>query len=302
MSAFHHVQGPDTNHLLVEAWSTERLPFEPEGWKLKFRNEIRAALRSLSSLPDSSLIASYISPTKGFCDVENILFYNVGSAPFAHLRNKRICFERVFAKPPTPPCEDASDWNHYLSYQLTSEERPFTYWKPLHLPLAKWENLPCGVLTSTSKATSVWHRFKLGIAKGKVQRLISHSVLPTNLGLKLTIHAPKGTSFNLTSVIKPLVDGIVAAFSSHDGSNTSLISGRLASALNVNQSDIERLLVDRTMDILGTGKLVRPRARGVQWNPKDDLLVAGDILLVDDTFRQEWQLSGELVELRLIRP
>ena len=299
MAGFYVVLGPNADHPSVEAWSAERLPFEPKGWKLQFRNDVREALRKLSFVPDSNLVALYLSPVTGYCDVENIVFYNVGSASFAHLQCKGIRFERVFSQPPMPPSNIVDGAKHYLSYTLTDRERGFTYWEPIHL-LAKWEHLPCGMLTSSSKVASVWHWFKLGIGAGRVQRLVRSEVIEANLGLKVTIHVPKSTSLNLTSVIKPIFDGIVAAFSRHDGS-MNLVTKRLAAALGIDQKELTCLLESETMAILGARRLVWPRGSDVQWNPNDDLLVASELSLVDCVSEGEWELSGELFEVRKIK-
>ena len=296
MGSFYVVLGSNVNHPLVEAWSAERLPFEPKGWKLQFRSDVREALQRLSFVPGSTLAALYMSPITEYCDVENIVFYNIGSASFSHLRCKSIRFERVCSEPPTLPNSAATSWKHYLSYALINTERGLTHWEPARL-LAKWEHVPCGVLTSSSKVASVWHWFKLGIGAGRVQRLVRSEVLGTNLGLKVTIHVPKSTSRNLTSVIKLVFDGIVAAFSKHDGS-IDLVAKRLAAALGIDQQGLTYLLENKTMAILGARSLVWPRGNGVQWNPNDDLLVASELSLVDCVSEGEWELSGELFEVR----
>lgn len=297
MDSFYIILGPNANHPSVEAWSAERLPFEPKGWKLQFRDDLREELRRLSFVPDSDLSALYVSPVKEYCDVENIVFYNIGAAPFEHLQCKCIRFERVFSQPPTPPKSGANGWKHYLSYTLITGGRGFAYWEPVRL-LARWEHLPCGKITGTSKAESVWYWFKLGIGAGRVQQLVTSEVLTANLGLKVTIHIPKSTSLNLTSVIKPVFDGIVAAFNRHDGSWVNLIAERLATTLSVDQKDLAYFLEDGAMAILGARRLVWPRASGVQWNPSDDLLVAGELSLVGCGSDREWGLSGELFEGR----
>ena len=117
----------------------------------------------------------------------------------------------------------------------------------------------------------------------------------------MTIHVPKNTSLNLTSVIKPVFDGIMAACSRHDGSEINLVAERLATALDIDQKDLICLLGDKTMAILGARKLVRPRGSGLQWNPNDDLLVANELSLADYASEQEWELSGELPE-RFTKP
>jgi hypothetical protein len=185
-----------------------------------------------------------------------------------------------------------------MSYTLTGRERGFTYWEPIHRPLAKWEHLSCGMLTSSSTVASIWHWFKLGIGAGRVQRLVRSEVVDANLGLKVTIHVPRSTNLNLTSVIKPVFDGIVAAFSRHDGSDMNLVTERLSTALGIDQKDLTCLLEDETMAILGARKLLWPRGSGVQWNPNDDLLVANELSLVDYVSERGWELSGELFEVR----
>ena len=79
------------------------MPFEPKGWELQFRNDIRQALRRLSFVPDSNLATLHVSSVIEYCDVENIVFYNIGSASFAHLQSKGVSFERILSQPPTPP-------------------------------------------------------------------------------------------------------------------------------------------------------------------------------------------------------
>ena len=296
MSSFYVLLYPDVDRPSVEAWSAERLPFEPKGWKLQFRNDLREALRRLSFVSGSNLVALYISPVEEYCDAENIMFYNVGAASFARLKCKSIRFERVFSQPPTTPMSRHIGWKHYLSYVLSKRAQGFTYWEPTRL-LAKWEQLPCGKITSSSKVESVWHRFKLGIGAGRVQRLVASEAIASNLGLEVTIHVPRGTRLNLTSVIKPVFDGIVAAFSRDEG-GMDLATERLAAALGIDQEELTGLLEDETMAVLGSRRLVHPRGRGVQWNPNDDLLVAGEFSFADDAPEGEWRLSGKLLEAR----
>lgn len=297
MSSLYLIIGPSADHHSVEAWSLERLPFEPKDWKRQLRSDIREALQKLSFIPDYYLATLYISPVDQYCDVENIVFYNVGSTYFTRLARHGIRFERVFSQPPTPPNSAANGWRHYLSYALINKEIGFTYWEPICL-LAKWEYLPCGMLTSSSKVASVWYWFKLGIGAGRVQRLVRSEGVHAKLGLKVTIHVSRSAGINLTSVIKPVFDGIVAAFNRHDGSDMNLVAKRLATDLSIDQKEVICLSEDETMAILGTRRLIWPRGSGVQWNPSDNLLVAGELSLVDHVSKPEWELSGELFEVR----
>ena len=52
---------PDLTGRHVEAWSADRLPFEPKGWKRDFRDELRAALVQLVASAGEILAAEYVS-------------------------------------------------------------------------------------------------------------------------------------------------------------------------------------------------------------------------------------------------
>ncbi len=67
----------------VDVWSIQRLSFEPKEWLLNLRNDIRAAVGSLKSGPNDVLHAIYGSYSNDFCDIENILLYNVGMGHFS---------------------------------------------------------------------------------------------------------------------------------------------------------------------------------------------------------------------------
>src|SRR5437763_6942840 len=84
----------------VEAWSTRRLQFEPKGWQVELRAELRRALASLSA-ETGFLAAVYASPIRDAGDVENVLFYNVGSG-FGQTTQRGVRFERSFDHPPPP--------------------------------------------------------------------------------------------------------------------------------------------------------------------------------------------------------
>src|SRR5947207_836964 len=58
----------------VQVWSAVRPPFEPKGWLMDLRSEIRNALVRLSR-PTDRLYSHYASSQAGLCDVQHILFY-----------------------------------------------------------------------------------------------------------------------------------------------------------------------------------------------------------------------------------
>ena len=73
------------NH--VKAVSMKYIPFEPKGWQKDFRDELRKMLRSeLKPVDASCLMASYSGAGVGVSDVDNLLFYNIGSVSFSDLK------------------------------------------------------------------------------------------------------------------------------------------------------------------------------------------------------------------------
>jgi len=75
--------------------------------------------------------------------------------------------------------------------------------------------------------------------------------IPSYLGLELKVNAPRSSRINLATVIKPLLDGIISGFHSHDGTHNSIVIGRVAQSLGEKESVIEHMLMDESTDILG---------------------------------------------------
>ncbi|MDQ6840198.1 MAG: hypothetical protein M3137_18165, partial [Actinomycetota bacterium] len=103
---------------VVAAWSTRRLPFEPKGWLLDLRSDLREAIRHLS--PSGALHASYTSPDRSFSDLENVLFYNVGGAAFSPLGLQTLSFERSFEEV-TPAVSLDDTVTHHYAYSSNGD-------------------------------------------------------------------------------------------------------------------------------------------------------------------------------------
>src|SRR3712207_5375675 len=84
----------------VEAWSTERIRFPPVGWQTEFRDRLAGAIGVMDIPPGAVLHAEYASGSRDLCDVENVLFYNIGARPFAQAARSGLRFERRFDLPP----------------------------------------------------------------------------------------------------------------------------------------------------------------------------------------------------------
>lgn len=54
-----------------------RLVFEPRGWEVHYRDELRPALSGLDTGVPTALVATYQTPDDELSDVENVLLYNL---------------------------------------------------------------------------------------------------------------------------------------------------------------------------------------------------------------------------------
>ena len=71
---------PEKNHTVkyrtqsnsIEAWSVQRLPFQPNAWLKDLQNDLQKAIPSLQSRPEQMLQAIYATSQDGLFDAENI--------------------------------------------------------------------------------------------------------------------------------------------------------------------------------------------------------------------------------------
>jgi hypothetical protein len=154
----------------VDAWSRVRLPFEPEGWQRDFRHELQTAIRKLSPQPATCLHAVYTSPSNKRCDVDNVLFYNLSPATFAHAMGSGVRFERVIASPPACPKPIVSDRPlvlHHYRYAFAPCDASWQSWCH-NTTLATWE-VPLESSDLKGCAT-LWRAMKRGSVKVLAKR------------------------------------------------------------------------------------------------------------------------------------
>lgn len=287
-SLSYTIVGPHEGSQRVELWSVRRLPFEPTGWLKQLRGELQNAIRLLPVRANDILHATYTSSEDTFVDVENVLFYNVGTGCFASAASSGLRFERVFASAPKSPTTLGGSTLHHHRYETAPRSGAFDHWERGET-LASW-TVPSIPLRPQPSAASVWLSMKM---EGDI-KTFGESTSSEAFGMTVTIHHPTGNALNLPAVIKPVLDGVIAALHSHDGSALEDVSHRLAGKLATDSSTISRALMDIQGACLGQRTLVRPFQQFVQWNPADDRLVAADIVIDQNTKEQPWILSGEL--------
>lgn len=138
-------------------------------------------------------------------------------------------------------------------------------------------------LTSTTKPATVWLAAsqELSVATPGSPREAPLFVLD----ITLTTPSP----LSITTVLKPLLDGLISAFHAHDSSDGHVLVQRIAQATAAAPRTVAQLL-GLAAPPLGRRRLAWPWRDGVQWNPADDRCVACRITLA----RGAWALRAEL--------
>ena len=275
----------------LELWSTVRLPFEPKGWLKQMREDLRSALTHMRPEPNLVLESIYISKEPGYFDTENVLLYNVGPSYLKHLCKNGLSFRHLSQNPPTTQAPINDRYHHYQRYKLVPKSSVSIGMNDTEA-IAKWNNLICPSLTTETRPHVFWSLMR--------QHPIETSEVPFqhNFGIDLILKVPFSRPINAVALIKPLLDGIISSFHSHDGSNLSLVSSRLADLTGIKESTITTLLMESKMAVLGQRCLIHPRVQGIQWNPADHLCSEVNLVVQYENI-SDWILSGLLKPTRV---
>jgi hypothetical protein len=273
----------------VEAWSIERLKFEVGGsWHRDFRDDLCRAIRGLGD-GQSLLAATYGSAVRERCDTENILFYNVGAGCFAEVARLGVRFERRLECPPAAD-DLAGPALHYQRYERAAPDQPFLCWREREL-LGVFSEVALPRLTEATKPAAVWRPVRRALLH--LPRAASDRRFLQPFALRLRLQAPWPQP-QPVRIIKPLLDGTIAAFQRHDGSQLDEIAQRLTAQLSTSTAEIASLLVDPRVAPLGAGRLVVLRGAGVQWQPADDRCVACELVVERGNTDEGFVLQGAL--------
>ncbi len=250
----------------VELWSNEILQFDSsKNGQKNLKEALRQSIQCMQSQPFQYLKASFITEENlKKTDVENILFYNVGSGCFNALKLKGIYFERLFCKIP-----QNANFKYYQSYELVGR-----------LPDIKGKKI-CSFyfqlpgLTTDTKPAIIWYYLK----KYGIIKIFENTPCKDNfyIDLQITLQNQK----NITALMKPLLDAVICAFHKYNGSQMDCVSDRIRKQLSKNkitaqQQEIKQFLTKH--EILGEADFVFCRDTGLQWSPEDHRLVKCKII------------------------
>jgi hypothetical protein len=271
----------------VEVACESPLQFEAKGWQRAMRADVRAAVARLSAGPNEVVAGVYAGPTGSWrVDAENVLFYNVGSGAFAASASHGLRFERLFGAAHAIGTD--ARYAHAATYETAAIGSEFRYCRRADT-LASWDAVP---FAGPPSASGVWAAMRDALDRGTAVRIDRAGLYGGPILLLLRVSSPAAMT-NAASIAKPLIDGVIAAFTVHDGVDLAGVSKRIAEALGRPPDGVARALSSPPAMLFGTQRLVVCRSRGVQWLPPDDRLIACE-LVVDSRPGETWALSGSI--------
>ncbi|MET3808618.1 hypothetical protein ABIB25_005648 [Nakamurella sp. UYEF19] len=283
------VRGDSTS---VEAWSRTRLTFQPapNSWMKSFRDQIRSHLLAMT-VPDGRILrAEYASAATGFCDVENVLLYNVGTSAMKHLTHTGVQVERRLSEVPAPDGVDPQVAAHHHRYTAVEPGKAPERWRP-GPSLIELRNVR---VHSVAKVAPVWAAIRRHAdAPNRSAPTLGH------FGVRIRVQAPLAAHHqNFAERVKVLLDAVISAAHSHNGAQLDDVVGRLVDAGVGSPDEMRGYLLDDRWAVLGKRPLLHPHGAGVQWNPADDLCVFAEVLLDENVHGDsDWRLSAEMFSL-----
>jgi len=272
-------------HDTVEFWSARRLPLEPKGELLEGKKKLKAELKKLRAREGQHLDALYQSNDTRFFDVENVLFYNVGSGAFGNSCRHGLHFRRQTGAPPPRPDGGASE--HYHRYAVVDDDAGASV---ANAESAASFSFTISSLSSSTKPHSVWWAMKQGDVSVRTPTLLAGA-----FALVVDVTAPRGKQPNLSAVLKPLFDGIISALQVDDAVGPLAVA-RLAAMLREDEGAVAFMLGNKEHAAIAGGELLNAYRDGVKWNPADDNCWDGRLSLTQGK-SAEWTIHGKLVAL-----
>lgn len=245
---------------LVRCWSDTRLPFDPKGELLIQRNAVRDSLRQCFTPSSGNLHAVFRSEDRARVDIENVLLYNVGAAPFRTCASASLWLERDFRSP--APAPGGREYRYLAEYRDAELHSTEPFWRATRELVQFKSPIRSGLPTNASDA---WWWAKQADTSLK-QRATSNQ-----LALVATIRGPANRHINLAEKVKVLVDGITAAFH-HAPAIPGYLVERLSWKVDQPPELIAESLADSQYSALGSRQLIHAFGESFAWNPADEWL------------------------------
>lgn len=266
---------------------------KPEEYRLKCH--IKEKLDKLRAVKGEILIATYGGERPKGSDIENLLFYNIGTGAFSKVFQSSKEMKQVAFKMDSTSQENQS--SHKYKYEVVCSknvEKDNLCGKTL---IAKWNGITIG-RTLPQKPDEYYAALRsVTVRKTNDSRDKPHEnevirygseQCETFFGIKIELIVPDSKkSIHPVSVMKHLLDGVICAFhgEDEDGSTWKALEKRF-------EKDAYEKLWENKSDswnLLGKQKYLSS-SKG--WNPEDDRLKFSWIIVKCEG--EEYKMSGEI--------
>lgn len=261
----------NANEKSVNIISDFYVPFEPKKSKIEnrknvieLRDRIKSSIEELVVAEDEILLASYFETNKNrFYDVENMLFFNIGTASFSNCCKNQVAFigdeERFTQKNDfTSNKESKSTY----SYKVIKTDEIYDLINQKNI-IASWEDLDINLDIPQSAK-----RYYSTIRENAKSIIINKNVDKNFklFGMKIDITLP--TKNLPASIMKPLLDGLICAFHGEQGSVQETLNLMFGNSIGRKYGDCGNL------NIFGKRQYVDiyRGADSYKWNPEDERL------------------------------
>ena len=257
---------------MIRVYSEERLNFEPQDWRKDFKKDLSIAIKELVQNGDV-FKAELITEVREFFDVENILFYNLGTANFKKLDTKVVWLSLERG-------ETLHNKKYVYEYSFVDSVPEIN-----EDIIAEWSNITIEKPTTGRKPLDYWLSFK------KSNSIKINSVnYSGEFGLSIKIDKPQNEDLNIINIQKPLLDGIISVF--HDITKVDKdVVEYIASKEHYSVEMIESFFRNNKIAVLPKWNIIPKYREGIKWNPQDEKCTEVRIV-VRDTADKNYRISG----------
>ena len=269
---------------------------KPEEYRLKCH--IKEKLDKLRAVKGEILIATYGGERPKGSDIENLLFYNIGTGAFSKVFQSSKEMKQVAFKMDSTSQENQS--SHKYKYEVVCSknvEKDNLCGKTL---IAKWNGITIG-RTLPQKPDEYYAALRsVTVRKTNDSRDKPHEnevirygseQCETFFGIKIELIVPDSKkNIHPVSVMKHLLDGVICAFHGEkDGTDKRVREKFKNNGLNDEMID-EFFNSESKMNLFGNHVYL---TRSNRWNPEDDRLKFGWIV-VEQGKDNKYKMSGEI--------
>lgn len=233
------------------------------------------------------LLASYQGKVPKNADIENMLFYNIGTGILAKFfsgqTTQRLAFWRKSSQD-----DKHNTYNYEIADAPADDKLPeeiTNIFKPKKS--AGWENISINSKTLPEKPDEYYSALRLNKDKVKIIPPGSNGYEEA-FGLKITLTVPKSNkSSHPASVMKHFLDGVICAFHGEDGKAENAVKERFKK-----DELFKQLLKDSDkLNVLGKREYLK---QNTGWNPADEADRLKFAYIIVKREGAEYKMSGEI--------